>query len=206
MAEDQDQSRVPQPEAADTDAQGDGDHEVMEALIANARIDGAIVMDDEQQLSDLLRQQIRARYNKLRTNGEATHYRAGQAIDEAKSMISQIVNDRYGQGKTRGMRTIDRVLRKLDKWMSQCDATAQAPKRSGFTWIKVAEEIRAVAHTIVQLLTIGVVYGQAGIGKTLTLGALLATFPGAVLITITDSSDSVPSFLKELARLLKLAH
>ena len=76
----EEQSRVPHPEGVDTDARGDAYQDMMEALLANSRIDGAIVMDDEQQLSDLQRQQIRARYNKLRTDGEATHYRAGADV------------------------------------------------------------------------------------------------------------------------------
>jgi hypothetical protein len=49
-----------------------------------------------------------------------------------------------------------------------------------------------------------VVYGQAGIGKSLALEALLFTFPGSIWLTMTDGTHSVPSFLRALAGLLKL--
>jgi len=83
-------------------------------------------------------------------------------------------------------------------------ARGEAPKLPGFVWTRVATDIRAVADMAVKLSTMAAVFGQAGIGKTLTLQALHGIIPGSTLITVNAATRTVPGFLEQLARVLNL--
>lgn len=75
--------------------------------------------------------------------------------------------------------------------MSNVEAIAEAPQRGPCVDTGVVLEIKTAAQVILLLLTMGVIYGPAGIGKTLALLALLEVIPGSVLVTIPDATMSL---------------
>ena len=168
--------------------------EVMAELVRAARVERRIVMDDTpRSLTPDERIRIRTRAIALRKAGHCTNGEIAKGIDISASVVSQTLGGSYSG-------SVDKVLRDIDAWMAQRAAVAAAPKDLvPFGWVRVAEELRAVAKVVVELGTIGVVTGPAGIGKTATLEQLVLTFPAAVLLTITDSNRTVASFFKELA-------
>ncbi|HUU83044.1 MAG TPA: AAA family ATPase [Phycisphaerae bacterium] len=199
------------PKTASGETAADGDR-TMDALIAGSRLlGGGVVGDQYEPVGSLEAARIRAavnaflaRQDELPKARRVTRGKLADAIGESKSTVSQVLSDKYPKSKTDGCGKIDEVLRKLDKHLAVLEARQESPQRSDFAWTKIAEEIRGVANTAVILETIGAVYGPAGIGKTLTLEALLDVYPGSVLVTIDDEAHSPTTFLRTLADKLKL--
>ena len=201
------------PDAArdmDVDGARDG---AMDALVAGARVNGGDVMDDSGYvpLANHEVGRIRGRVLRFLQDQETappaqrvSRAKIAKAIGESPSTLSQVLACKYPKGKETGYQKRDAVWRKLDKFLALQDARRDAPRRSGFVWTRVAEEIRAVAQTCVLLESMGTVYGPAGIGKTLCVDAMLDTFPGSVKVTIEDGTNTPPAFLRELAAPLKL--
>jgi hypothetical protein len=197
-----------------------GVDQVMDALAAAARMadcQQGTVMDtnsgskeaykplSDDEVQDLIRT-VRSFLNAqedLPRKERITSTQIARAIGEAASTVSQVLNNAYPEGKGVPWAKRDSVLGKLSKFLATEKARRAAPQRTPFAWIKVAEEILTVAKTAVHHEGIGVVTGSAGIGKSMTLTALLDKFPGSVLITIDDGTHSVPSFLRELCTRLK---
>ena len=215
----------PEPEAPDDPAVNDpavgddepvvGDRdEAMDALVAGARVDRGSVMDDGSEYTPLSNPdvgRIRKRVERFLEEQQAlpagrrvSRAKIAKAIGQSPTTLSLVLASKYPKGKEHGYRKRDEILRKLDRFVSLQEARRDAPRRTGFAWTRVAEEIRAVAQTCVLLETIGVIYGPAGIGKTMTLEALLDTFPGSLLVTIDDSTPTPTSFLRALSDKLKL--
>lgn len=202
----------PDTEQADDKVKAmEGDRtEAMDALVAGCRIQKGTVMEDDRMLTDHERQAIVSRFKSYKAACERngvdlpTLRNVAKAIACSPATLSQVLGGKYPEGKTgAGTQQIDNILRSLDRWLSQQEAQKEAPKRSGFVWTGVANEIRAVADTAVLLKTMSVVYGPAGIGKTPCLEALKPMFPGAAIVTISDSARSVTQFFGELAIELK---
>jgi len=176
----------------------------MDALVAAERITTGVVMDDTTQtLTELQRQKIRARVQRLLDNGDVTKAGISRGIAEPKGTVCQVLNGSY-RDKGRGANTVDRILRAIDKWITVRESRSTAPRLPEFVSIRLAQDVRAVGRIAVKLTTICAVWAEAGVGKTVALEALRLGLPGSVLITIDDSTNSVASFLKELARLLKM--
>ena len=203
------------PQAPGHDAAMEGDHDrAMDALVAGARVNRGNVPEDGNGYVPLANPEVgRIRNRVLRFLDDQEQLPVGRRVSRAKiakgigesqSTVSQVLACKYPKGKETVYWKRDEVLRKLDKHLSLWEARREAPQRSGFVWTRVAEEIRAVAQTCVLLESMGAAYGPAGIGKTLTLHALLETVPGSVLVTIDDGTHSPTSFLRELADRLKL--
>ena len=182
----------------------DPPQDAMDKLVAGSRVTKDTVMDDGRELNDADRERIRDRWHTYKAQGIVTSLKqAAKAIGVNKSTLAQVITGSYPTAG-RGAATQDAVLLKLDKWLSNVEAIAEAPQRGGCVDTAVVLEIRTVAQTALFLQTIGMVYGPAGIGKTLALKALAEVIPGSIYLTLTDSTHSVPQLFHELADALKL--
>ncbi len=184
----------------------------MESLVQASRVHRGYVMDDtSRQLNnaDVGRILKVVREFLDRENDKPRRDRFGvskiaKKIAESKSTVSQVINSNYPKGKEDGYRKRDEVLRKLDRFMAEQRQRMDMPVLSGFAWTTIAEEIKAIAHTTVMLGTIGAVWSPAGCGKTLTAKALLAEFPGSMLITADESCRTPGAFLDALVDAMHL--
>jgi len=179
--------------------------DAMDAMVASARIQRGVVMDDTVALTEDQRREIRGRFARLLNNGDITYTQAAKGLggDVTKGKLSQVVRGVY-RDEGRGKQTVDRILRNLDKWLGHHESISNAPKLPGFATITVAREIRGIAQAVVDMQKMAAVWADAGVGKTSTLRWLLSVFPGSILVTINDGTNTVSSFLRELARSLEL--
>lgn len=207
------------PDGAAAHAHGsasmDGDaNQVMDALVASGRVDGREIRDETEESRPLtnpevgriirtIRELLQAQ-EELPARRRVTLTAIARAIGESISAVSQVLTYKYPAGKSTGYTRRDAILRKLDGFQAQHAARKSAPQRGPIAWTRVAEELRAVAQTAAFLDVMGAAFGPAGIGKTMTLQALAQTMPGSVLLTVDDSSRTVPSFFRKLCDLLKL--
>jgi DNA transposition AAA+ family ATPase len=95
------------------------------------------------------------------------------------------------------------VIQDLDRWLEEEDKRERAPKPTAFVWTKVAMEIQTVAEAAITLKTIGLVFGDSGIGKSLALQAIAAEKPGSVFISVETASATGPGIIDALGRPLR---
>ena len=196
--------------SAETEPQADpprDEADAMSKLVAGSRVTTDTVMRDGGQLTDADRDRIRDRYRSSKARGLVkSDKETARSLGIHKTTLNEIATGTYEEKHTsdRATETLNGVLVKLDRWLSNIEAIAEAPQRGPCADTAVVLEIKTVAQVALLLLTMAVVYGPAGIGKTLALLALLEVMPGSVLVTISDATMSVPQFFRELAATLKL--
>jgi|GEM_PF-1695845 len=130
-------------------------------------------------------------------NALANNYLA-RAIGVSPSTISQLLNHRYmGDWQTL---TID-----LDRWLDEEIKRASCPRPSDFVWTSVAREIQAIADVSVQMKGIGLVFGQAGFGKTLALQAIAADKAGAIYVSLETIGSNAQAVIETIARAMRVS-
>ena len=99
------------------------------------------------------------------------------------------------------------VILDLDRWLDQRVKQIAAPQSAPFIWTEVAREIETVAHLVIKLHTIGLVYGPdtSGIGKTMALQAIHAETPGSIFITCDKIESNPTGLLRAIGHELRLS-
>lgn len=92
----------------------------------------------------------------------------------------------------------------LDRWLEDELKREAAPRPSEFVKTRVAEEIFTVAEAACTLKCIGLVFGWAGMGKTLALQAVAADKPGSALVSIRTAAATPIGVLQAVAAAMGL--
>ena len=87
----------------------------------------------------------------------------------------------------------------LDKWLEDELKREQTVRPVDFITTRLAETIFTVAGVASSLKGIGLVYGCAGIGKTMALRAVAAEKPGAVFVSMKTSTATPMGVLQAIA-------
>lgn len=87
----------------------------------------------------------------------------------------------------------------LDKWLEAELKRETTPRPTEFVMTRVAESIRTVAEVATALKGIGLIYGWAGIGKTLALQVIAADKPGSCFVSIKTSVTTPLGVLQAIA-------
>jgi len=152
----------------------------MDLIEAEARMGEPRMAKNDQPLDAQARAEIIQAVNLHKTDAGTTNRQIAKQISRSEGVVSAVLTGTY-RGKT------DAVLRELDQMLQDARKRAKAPKRGSFVRIQLAKEIYSVAETAVRLNTIGVVYGPAGCGKTITLRAIAAERRNSAYLVIDDT-------------------
>ncbi len=121
-----------------------------------------------------------------------------RALGMSPSTISQVLNHKYaGDSKS--------IILDLDRWLDDEVKRASSPKPAEFVLTSVAREIQAVADLASQMNGIGMVYGQAGIGKTLALRAVAADKPGSTFVSLETVSATPQAVIEAIGRAMRVS-
>jgi len=99
---------------------------------------------------------------------------------------------------------LDRVTRGINQFMETIARRRQSAMPHGFVETDVARRILVVIAKTIDICSIGVITGDAGRGKSLTLQAAAAIHPGSILIRVLHSTRGPAGFIKHLADVLHL--
>ena len=122
---------------------------------------------------------------------------AARAIGYSVSVLSQVFSRTY-DGNWR------QIVLDLDRWLADWVKADGVTKPAEFVRIRVAEEVFAVGEAAIRLKGIGLVFGPAGLGKTLALRALAAEKPGAVYVSLKTIASSAAGVIEAIARAMRL--
>ncbi|MBL0920722.1 MAG: AAA family ATPase [Phycisphaerales bacterium] len=113
------------------------------------------------------------------------------------STISQWRNGRY-EGD------VDQVARKLAYWLEQHARGERPGLPDGFVRTRVAERILGVLKDTQARRWMSVVYGPAGVGKSLCFRAALELIPGSVHVEVVEGASGPMHFARQWCRALGL--
>jgi DNA transposition AAA+ family ATPase len=171
-----------------------------DALAQDARVQLETRMLPEGRLSkeqlDAVREKIAAYLNKT----GLTLKKVSKSTDYGASTLSQVMSGTY-QG------SFEKCLRQLYTFIEQHAAGQDAGMPTGFVSTRVAERILGVMKHAQQTRTIGIVYGPAGVSKSLCAEAAeRSLIVGAVHIHCVKTCKAPGNFLELLARRMGIPH
>jgi len=94
---------------------------------------------------------------------------------------------------------LEQATRDINRFIEMIARRAQAKLPSGFIETEVARRILVVVSKTIELASIGVIYADAGRGKTMTLQAAAAINPGSVLLRVRRQTRTSAGLIKALA-------
>lgn len=99
---------------------------------------------------------------------------------------------------------LDRVARGINRFVETEVLRREIPPPAGYVETEVARRMLTLIRHTIRMRSIGLIYSDAGRGKTMTLEAALAIHPGAVLIRVLRSTRRANPLCRHLAQALKL--
>lgn len=99
---------------------------------------------------------------------------------------------------------VDRIARGLNQWMETYCKSLDTPRPKGWVETAVARRMLALIRNAIELCEVGVIYGDAGRGKTMTLEAAASIYRQAILIRVTRSTRSPLGIARQLGHELRI--
>jgi len=99
---------------------------------------------------------------------------------------------------------VDRMTRALNTFMETLVRRKDAKRPAGFIETDVAKRILTVVSKTIELSSIGLIYGDAGRGKSMTLRAAKEIHRGSVLIRVLQSTRRPRGLAIQIAKALNL--
>lgn len=101
---------------------------------------------------------------------------------------------------------IDEAARAINGFIELLARRSEAKLPNGFIETEVARRILVVVSKTIELASIGVIYADAGRGKTMTLQAAAAIHKGSVLLRVRRQTRSSAGLAKALGEAIGLRH
>ena len=171
--------------------------QAFEAIEAEGRIAAeARMLSEDEPLQPNQRRDIIERFRAFSAEHGYTQVAVAREIGVSAPALSDGLMRRAGHTAS------DKVLVRLHNWM---ELTARRRAVSGsrkFVVTSVAREILTVAKTVAETLKIGVVWGPAQIGKSMSLAAIEGdqAFGAPILVRVDESIRTPLPFCRALSR------
>ena len=124
----------------------------------------------------------------------------------AATGISKTRFHRFGRATSReSVRCdVDRITRQINTFLETIARRNEAQLPDGFVRTQVAERMLTIIGKTIELLSIGVIYADAGRGKSMTLEAATHIYPGSVLLRVRQHSRTPTGLAKALGKALQV--
>ncbi|MFM9959220.1 MAG: AAA family ATPase [Phycisphaerales bacterium] len=139
-------------------------------------------------------EQVRADFIEFTREQKISNSRVSKALGKG---FSQATLSKYVNGKDSG--DAEGITRALNQWMEDEAYARQVRGPDGFVETDVAVRMLATIRTAKIQQVMGLIYGPAGVGKTMTAQAARALFPGSIYLRINQSNRRGPGFVKSLS-------
>jgi len=160
----------------------------------------ARMLDEHGKLEPSQRLDIRDRFPRFLEEYGYTQTQAAREIGLSHTTVSEVLRDKY-KGKS-----IDQLLARVHNWMELAARRDNLIRKRKFVETSVAVEILQVAGIVAETCQMGVIFGPARIGKTMTLRAIAGDgrFGDPVLLEIDKFTVRPAPLCRALCRLFEL--
>lgn len=163
-----------------------------ERLSEEARIqDEARMLRDDQPLTDELRTEVIRQFRDYCARSATSDEKAARSIGISPAVLSQVLSGTYAADS-------EKHIRLIDKWTANRQMREKAPRDPGYVDLKICEKIFGAVKFVYKVGGIGLIHGPSSIGKTRTLNACRAFFPGSIYISAATAGISKLSVLEAL--------
>lgn len=143
---------------------------------------------DVNQLLEATRERVRKYMERTGVSQAAL----ARSLGMSPARLSQVIGGTYAGNVEESCRLINYGLDKLQAQMA-------APEPPPFAETRVAREVLAVCQYAHENKTIGIVHGDAGLGKTVSIRKYQSEHPDTILVTADPTLTSMKAILEELA-------
>jgi DNA transposition AAA+ family ATPase len=153
----------------------------VDRLVQEAR-KGARMLRDDEVLTPARRDEVLGEIRAYIERHKVPLERIGLQLDCSASVISQVLSGTYKADPGKHVRA-------LAQWVDQQSDKAEAVRPRGFVQTAIAKRLYTVAKYVQKYNSIGLAYGPAGVGKTITLKALQAEIPASIYASMRTGCE-----------------
>lgn len=150
----------------------------------------ALCIVEDENLEQEREKTIRGVLNYLKESGKSQNELA-KAVGLSSGVISGFLSGKYS-GNTK------KIIQKLSSYLNLSDQRERAIKKPGFVETSVSSDILAVLNYARVNQDIGLVYGEAGLGKSVTIKEYIKTNPDVILVTADPSISNPKAICEEI--------
>src|SRR3990172_789793 len=99
---------------------------------------------------------------------------------------------------------VDRIARGLNGWMETYLQSLEVPRPAGWVDTAIARRMITVIKNAVEMRSVGLIYSDAGRGKTMTLKAASQIYPQGILVRVRRSTRTPTGLARQLAKALRI--
>lgn len=147
--------------------------------------------------ADQFIEQVRARLGEIMAQRGLSQSEVAHLCGMSVTRLSQFRSGKYPGNL---LETARQIAYALDRYLEQ----EAAPKEPAFAPTSVAQQVEAVCSYAHRQQVLGMVHGDAGLGKTMAVAAYAASHRDVVLVTANPTLRSPKAMLEELADALGL--
>ncbi len=139
-------------------------------------------------------------FEAIRKEHQLSYVQVAKEMGISTSMLSTVKHAHEGEW----VGDLEKLVRQINSWLEQHMRRRTAPMPGGFIETRAAKDMLTVARQAIATNTIGLIYGPSGVGKTMALQALQATYAGSMLIRVRQSARTPAGIAKRLTAQLRI--
>ncbi len=170
----------------------------MDRLMEDART-GARMLQPDDKLTPATRDEVLARLRHYFTEHSIPYSRIALRLDTSEPVISQVLSGSYKADPAKWIRGMCAFVDEMK------DKKSAPVKGRRFVQTGVAKRIFAVAKYVMKYNGIGLAYGPAGIGKTMTLKALASEIPASIYLSLRTGCETPLAVIEAIGRAAGIA-
>lgn len=146
------------------------------------------MVPEHGELSAIKRREIIATFKQYIDKAGVSQADVAKLLNLSPGVVSNVLTEK---GNISGKRS-DEILLALNNWIEDDRVAKEAARKrpTDFVETRVAKSIFGVANFLRQRADVALVYGGSGVGKTMTMRAIVSDIPGTIGITVDGFSRS----------------
>jgi DNA transposition AAA+ family ATPase len=184
--------------------QSHGSDGILDQLAEQARrLRVAVPLPEDALTADHVNR-VRDAFNAFRQKYSLSLAKCAKRMGEGYSQATLHQFSAHVPGRDHFLGDLERITRGVNAWMERYIREQEARLPEGYVETAVARRMMTLIKSTIEDRTMGLIYADAGRGKTMVLQAASGMIPGAILLRIRQDCRSAPGLAQRFADALSL--